>query len=52
MKRFLFVCSKCGFEYGTNSEEPCKCSFCGTVNECYTSEEITDEYIYLVNDKE
>lgn len=51
MERFLFICSKCGFEYSGWSKEPCKCSFCGTVNECYTSEE-TDEYICFADGDE
>lgn len=39
IKRFLFYCVKCGFEYSGPSEEPCSCSFCGTVNSsCYVDE--------------
>lgn len=43
MKRFLFYCNKCGFEYSGGSEEPCSCSFCGTVNDCCYVEEIEEE---------
>ena len=32
MKKILFYCAKCDFEYSGGSEEPC--SLCGTVNEC------------------
>jgi hypothetical protein len=39
MKRFLFYCKKCGFEYSGASEEPCSCSLCGTMNECSEVEE-------------
>lgn len=40
MKRFLFYCSHCGFEYSGPNAEPCSCSFCGAINECYCVEEI------------
>ena len=43
MKRFLFYCNKCGFEYSGGSEEPCSCSLCGTVNDCCYVEEIEEE---------
>lgn len=39
IKRYLFCCAKCDFEYSGPSEEPCSCSFCGTVNSyCYVDE--------------
>ena len=40
MKRFLFYCKNCDFEYSGGSEEPCPCSFCGTMNECCGTEEV------------
>lgn len=40
IKRHLFWCKSCGFEYSGPDEEPCPCSFCGTVNECCCVEEI------------
>lgn len=43
MKRFLFYCAKCDFEYSGGSEKPCSCSFCGTVNDCCYVEKIEEE---------
>ena len=43
MKRFLFYCAKCDFEYSGGNEEPCPCSLCGTVNDCCYVEEIEEE---------
>ena len=40
MKRFLFYCKNCDFIYSGESEEPCPCSFCGTMNECCGTEEV------------
>lgn len=40
MKRFLFYCNNCGFEYSGPDAEPCSCSLCGTVNDCCYVEEI------------
>ena len=52
MKRFLFYCNNCGFEYSGGSEEPCSCSFCGTVNECEYVEEIEEEYNKAMEEQE
>lgn len=33
MKRFIYICKKCGFEYGGPDGTPLSCSNCGTVND-------------------
>ena len=33
MKRFIYICKKCGFEYGGPNGTPLSCSYCGTVND-------------------
>lgn len=33
MKRFIYICKKCGFEYGGPNENPLSCLYCGTVND-------------------
>lgn len=33
MKRFIFICKQCGFEYSGPNENPISCSYCGTVND-------------------
>lgn len=33
MKRFIYICKKCGFEYGGPDGTPLSCSYCGTVND-------------------
>lgn len=43
IKRYLFYCNSCGFEYGSPSKEPCSCSLCGAVNECCYVDEVEVE---------
>lgn len=33
MKRYIYICKKCGFEYGGPDGTPLSCSYCGTVND-------------------
>ena len=42
MKRYLFYCNNCGFEYSGADEEPCPCSLCGTINNCCSIEHIIE----------
>lgn len=39
MKRFIFYCKQCGFEYSGPNENPLACSYCGTVNDLNCVEE-------------
>lgn len=48
IKRHLFYCNSCGFEYSGPDKEPCSCSFCGAVNElCYVDEMAVEEKAVL-----